>query len=292
MHKYTIFLIAFLLLIQVQACKESKDQLIKIDAVSPWCIIGFDSQDRSPIQRITMLEDLGLSKYGYNRGKGKFDNMKEEFTLAKEHNIEMTSIFLWLNADRDTIGRLSESNRTLIDNVRELNQKPAMWVSFSDNFFKNLDDKESVTLSVNMINSIIPIADDLGCKLSLYNHNGWFGNPMNQLKVLEKLDDTSIGMVYNFHHAQDYVDDFRAIAHGIAPYLSFVNLNGVRKEGPQILPIGEGDHEYEMIKVLKNEGFNGPWGILGHIKTEDVKVVLEKNIAGLELLNAKYSREL
>ena len=70
-----------------------------------------------------------------------------------------------------------------------------------------------------------------------------------------------------------------------------MNLNGVRKEGPQILTIGEGDHELEMIKMLVKEGFNGPWGILGHIKTEDVQEVLKRNIDGLKQLNSKYRRE-
>ena len=71
----------------------------------------------------------------------------------------------------------------------------------------------------------------------------------------------------------------------IRPYLSFVNINGMRREGPKILPIGKGDQEQEMIKLLINAGFTGPWGILGHVKNKDVKIVLEENISGIKSLN-------
>ena len=63
--------------------------------------------------------------------------------------------------------------------------------------------------------------------------------------------------------------------------------DGMRREGPQILTIGDGDHEYDMIKVLMDEGYQGPWGILGHIETEDVQKVLERNVKGLRTLQTK-----
>ncbi len=238
-----------------------------------------------------MLQEMGFTRYGYNRGKGQLDDMIDEFNLAKENNIEIVSIFLWLNAKRDSIGKLSPSNQELLRNLNQLEQKPTIWLSFSNNFFEKLNQEESMELSIEMIKFIKLKADELGCKLALYNHHGWFGNPLNQVKIIEELNLDSITMVYNFHHAHEYVDEFSEIVKKIKPHLSYVNLNGVKKEGPQILTIGEGDYEFEMIKHLLDEGFNGPWGILGHIKTEDVQKVLKRNIVGLNLLNSKYNKE-
>lgn len=289
---YTPKIIILLFLILTSSCTNKDDTLIKIDEVSPWCILGFDSTDRTPEQRISMIKDLGLSKYGFNKGKGDLSTMLEEFKLASENNIEIPSLFLWLNAKRDSVGKLSEANQELLSNLVKVKQKPTIWVSFSDNFFTDKDHEESIKLSMDMIKFIKLKADKLACGLAIYNHHGWFGNPNNQVEILERLNDDSITMVYNFHHAQDYVDDFQEIAKKMKPYLSFVNLNGVKKEGPQIITISEGDHEFEMIKTLKEVGFNGPWGILGHIKTEDVEKVLKRNIEGLELLNSKYQLEI
>lgn len=280
-----------ILIVNISSCTKTEHELIEIDELSPWCILGFDSLDRTANQRITMLKEMGFKKYGFNKGKGHLDEMKNEFKLAKENDIEITSIFLWLNAERDSIGKLSSSNQKLLNNLEDIEQKPTIWLSFSNNFFKELDQKESLDLSIKMIKFIKLKADDLGCKLALYNHHGWFGNPHNQIKILEELRTDSITIVYNFHHAHEYVDQFPEIARKIKPYLSYVNLNGIKKEGPQILTIGHGDYEYDMIKILNDEGYNGPWGILGHIKTKDVQKVLEQNIEGLKLLNSKFNAE-
>ena len=279
-------ILAIVLMTLIYSCENSKEDFIKIDEVSPWCILGFDSLERTPEQRIAMLNELGLKKYGFNRGKGEFDAMKHEFKLAKENDIEITSVFLWLNAKRDSLGKLSEANQLLLKTLKEVEQKPTVWVSFSDNYFKELSEEESISLSVEMINYVKTIVDEIGCELAIYNHHGWFGNPYNQLKILTALNQKDISMAYNFHHAHEYVDEFCEIAKDIKPYLSYVNLNGVEKDGEQILPIGKGSHEFEMVKCLKEQGYDGPWGILGHIKTEDVRKVLEGNIEGLEKLNA------
>ena len=285
MKKFNFVLIVFTIL---SSCAEqNNDSLFKVEEVAPWCILGFDILDRTPTQRIEMLKELGFTKYGYNRGKGTFDEMKEEFALAKQNNIEITSVFLWLNAKRDSLNKLSPANQTLLNNLREVEHKPTIWVSFSGNYFEHIGQDQSVELAIKMITYVKSLADELSCKLALYNHHGWFGNPFNQLEILEKLGDKSLTMVYNFHHAQEYIDRFPEIAEKITPHLSYVNLNGVKKEGPQIIAVGEGDAELDMIRELIGQGYKGPWGILGHIKTEDVKKVLEKNISGLKLLNAE-----
>jgi len=285
------FNISLFFLVFLFSCTSKVEHPFNVEEVSPWCIIGFDSLDRSPNQRIDILKEMGFKKYGYNKEKGDLSEMMEEFKLAKENNIEITSIFLWLNAERDSIGKLSASNQELLRNLKKVEYKPTIWLSFSNNFFEELNQEQSIELSVEMIQFVKLKADELGCELALYNHHGWFGNPYNQVKILEKLNQNSISIVYNFHHAHKYVDEFPEIVKIIKPYLSFVNLNGLKKEGPQILTIGEGNYEFEMIKHLLDEGYKGPWGILGHIETEDVQKVLKRNIDGLKLMNSKFNTE-
>ncbi len=287
MKNYFRIIISLLLLVCFYACTKNTKELIEVHEVSPWCIIDFDSLNRTPKQRITMLKQMGFTKYGFNKGKGDLSTMKEEFELAKANNIEISSIFLWLNAKRDSIGKLSPMNQELLTNLSEADSKPTIWLSFSDNFFENLNQEQSLELSIEMIEYVKSEADKLGCALALYNHHGWFGNPHHQVEILEKLNQGSITMVYNFHHAHDYIDEFPKIAKMIKPFLSNVNLNGMKKEGPQILPIGKGDYEFDMIRQLMDAGYDGPWGILGHIKTEDVQKVLMRNMDGLSLFNSK-----
>lgn len=284
LHKSLLF---SLLIIVISCTSNKKEDIININEVSPWCILGFDSLNRTPEQRISMLKKLGLKKYGYNKGKGDLISMKKEFQLANENEIQITSIFLWLNANRDSIGKLSSSNQKIIDNLKDIEEKPTIWVSFSDNFFKNLNQEESIELAIKMLKFIKLKANEINCEIAIYNHHGWFGNPYNQIEILQRLSNDSIKMIYNFHHAHEYIDNFPKIAKIITPYISHVNINGMKKEGAKILTIGAGDYEYDMIKTLLTEGYSGSWGILGHIKDEDVEKVLKRNIKGLSLLNKK-----
>ncbi|MDA0195799.1 MAG: hypothetical protein O2951_12270 [Bacteroidetes bacterium] len=70
------------------------------------------------------------------------------------------------------------------------------------------------------------------------------------------------------------------------PYLWSVNINGMKKDGPKIITVGQGEEEQQMIQLLLDKGFSGPFGILGHIEEADVEVILKGNLdgfAGLEL---------
>lgn len=295
MKQSTFLIISILLLLLLNACSEPTicnappTQSFTIDPteVSPWCILEFDSLDRTPTQRITMLKELGIKKYGYNWRERHLPEMQEEFRLAKINNIEITSTLIYLNPSRDSLGKLSPRVQYLLKNLKAVDYKPTIWVTFSNNFFKKLSQKESIEFATEMIKFVKTQTDEVGCPLALYNHKGWFGNPHHQVEILEKINDPSIKMVFNFHHGHDYIDEFPKIVKMIKPYLHQVNLNGMKKgEDTLIKTIGKGDHELAMIQTLVDEGFNGPWGILGHIKEDDVQKVLERNISGLNAINS------
>jgi len=68
------------------------------------------------------------------------------------------------------------------------------------------------------------------------------------------------------------------------PYLSTVNINGMKVKGPKIITLGQGDRELEMLRIIKSSGYAGPIGILGHTEGEDIRMVLDRNLIGLEKL--------
>ena len=58
----------------------------------------------------------------------------------------------------------------------------------------------------------------------------------------------------------------------------------MKKRGAKIIPIGERILKEEMINCLLKLGYKGPFGILGHVKSEDVELTLKKNLKGLQSL--------
>lgn len=275
-----VFLLSIIL--STLSCSKQVAHSIEMDSVYPWCIVAFDSLERSPAQRIELLQELGFTKYAYDCDLKYLDDMDTEFQLAAAADIEITAVWMWLNAKRDSLGKLSHRNERIFEIVKHSDQRPTFWVSFSENYFKDKSHAESMTLATEMIRSIDQKASEIGCKIELYNHGGWFGDPKNMIEIIEALPDLNLEIVYNFHHAHLDLDGYEQVIRMISPYLSAVNLNGMRKAGPKILPIGEGEYERDMIRQLIENGFNGPWGILGHVRSRDVRVVLEQNLEGLK----------
>ena len=279
-----IKLVVFTLFLVIQTSVAQELDRIKLKDAYPWCIVAYDSLERSPAERIQMVKELGFTKLAYDWRDRHLGDTSTELKLAAENDIEIVSVWLWLNAKRDSLSQLSHSNKRLFKIIEQSNLKTTFWVSFSGNFFENLNQEQSVEMATEMVDYIALKASKLGCKVALYNHSGWFGNPFNQLEVIKALPSHELGIVYNFHHAHNSIEEFPKIVKAIKPYITAVNLNGMQKNGEKILTIGKGDHEKEMISILRNSGFNGPWGILGHVENVDVKKVLIRNIEGLKSL--------
>ena len=62
-------------------------------------------------------------------------------------------------------------------------------------------------------------------------------------------------------------------------------------EGPKIITLGEGDRELEMLRAVQASGYRGPIGILGHTEGEDIRIVLERNLKGLETLKKSLAED-
>ena len=267
--------------VSIQLVEAQVTERIQMHDTYPWCIVAYDSLERSPVQRIKMLKDLGFTKYAYDWRDRHLPDTSYEFELAQENNIEIISVWLWLNAKRDPINQLSEANKKLFTIVEDRDLKTTFWLGLSPNYFENLNEDESLKLGIQLVEWVASKAKKIGCKVALYNHSGWFADPYNQMKIIKALPEYELTMVYNFHHAHNAIDSFQEIAELIAPYLSAVNLNGMKQDGAKILGIGKGDHEKAMIEILMKAGFSGPWGIMGHVGNKDARIVLENNINGL-----------
>ncbi len=129
--------------------------------------------------------------------------------------------------------------------------------------------------------------EEMGCTMALYNHGGWFGEPENLVKIIEAIGSEKVRIVYNFHHGHEQLDRFGALLELMLPYLSTININGMKVEGPKIITLGQGDRELEMLRAIVSSGYDGPIGILGHTEGQDIQVVLEGNLEGLEALRSQ-----
>ena len=264
------------------AQKNGKPTLFERENLVAWCIVPFDKMKRTPGQRAAMLKELGLTQLAYDWRDEHLPTMEEEIRTLKKNNIKLKSVWFWVNGGPG--GTLDRSNDFILNTLKSNNVKTELWLSFNDNFFANLSDDEKLRKAVASIREINNKAKAIGCSLHLYNHGSWFGEPENQVKIIESLGTKDIGIVYNFHHARHQTNEFPRLLELMKPYLTTVNINGMKEGGPMILTVAEGDRELGMLKQLKASGYTGSIGILSHVDDEDAKVVLKRNLEGLKKL--------
>ena len=66
-----------------------------------------------------------------------------------------------------------------------------------------------------------------------------------------------------------------------------LNLNGMTpegdKHGKKILPLGAGEYDVELLTIIRDAGYDGPVGIIGHTQ-DDVELRLRDNLDGLHCI--------
>jgi hypothetical protein len=144
-----------------------------------------------------------------------------------------------------------------------------------------------VKAEADRIRPIAEAAAQIGCQVGLYNHEGWFGEPENQLAILAELNLPNVGIVYNFHHGHDHLDRFPEVLKQMLPHLYAINLNGMvrdgQRRGQQILQLGQGDLDLGLLGTIRDSGYRGPIGIIGHTQ-DDAEQRLQDNLDGLDWL--------
>lgn len=245
-----------------------------------WCIVPFDAKQRTPEQRAEMLVKMGVKRLAYDWRDQHLPTWDDELNQLEKHGIELTA--LWFPAG------LNEQAKVLLDGLRKHDLKTQLWVSAG--IEPGVDQAKGVQQGADLMRPIAQEAAKLGCTVALYNHGGWFGEPENQIQIIEKLKAegiNNVGIVYNLHHGHHHLDHFPAMLEKMKPYLLALNLNGMTKEGDKhgkkILPIGQGDLDLQLLKTIRESGYTGPIGILNHTD-EDAEGRLLDNIDGLEWL--------
>ena len=264
--------------------KKTQENLFKKNNLIPWSIVGFDVKERTPKQRLEMLKHLGYKQYAYGYRPKHIPTMAEEWQLAKQNEIEIKAVWLYINLFKDKTDKLRPDAEVVFKNLEKTGLKTQIWIGFYPQYFDKLTDEESFNESVAMISYLSKRAKALGCKIALYNHGGWFGKPENQLRIIKALPNEDLGVVFNFHHAHDSLESYSKNIKKLLPYLWSVSLNGMKTGGPKIITIGKGDLEKQMIEQLLNLNYKGTFNLLGHVKGGDPEIILEENFKGLQTL--------
>ncbi|MDF1814409.1 MAG: GDSL-type esterase/lipase family protein [Verrucomicrobiales bacterium] len=251
---------------------------LQVSRLVPWCIVPFDAKKRNPEQRAEMLVELGLKRCAYDWRPNHVAEFEQEIKAYQKHGIEF---FAFWGGHEDAYALFEKYDI-----------HPQVWKTLPSP--KKQSQQEKVAAAMAAMQALAKRTADLGCKLGLYNHGGWGGEPANLVAVckeLHKLGHTHVGIVYNWHHGHEHIDDWAASLELMKPWLLCLNLNGMNPNAePKILALGQGRHEAAMLDTLLKSGYDGPIGILDHQNELDSKAALQDNLNGLQWLLQESSQ--
>ena len=255
---------------RADAVKARYRRLFAKENLVAWCVVPFDAKKRGPKERAEMLRQLGFNKLAYDWRAEHVPTFEEEILELKRRGIEMFAFW----GEHPDMFPLFEKHGIA----------PQIWRTPPDP--KDGTQEAKVEACAKALLPLVERTGHLGCKLGLYNHGGWAGEPDNLVAVTKWLREHAgadhVGIVYNLHHGHEHIHDFAAVLDRMKPYLLCLNLNGMNEgANPKIIPVGQGRHEREMIKTIVASGYQGPIGILDHRPELDAEQSLKENLTGL-----------
>lgn len=233
-----------------------------------------------------MLQRLGIGALAYDWRDSDVPTFDEELLQLRAHGIRMSAFWLSGGSSADEKGVWEDPKlRVALDFVRRNDLQVEVWKTLGGRDLDSVSDEgERYDLATRGVRAVAKAFGDLGCRYGLYNHGGWGGEPTTMVEVAKRLDSEDVGIVYNFHHGHEHLQQMPEAFSSMLRYLMGVNLNGVTPGGPKILPIGEGEADQGILEMIRDSGYGGPIGILDHRPETDAEMSLKQNLAGLKRL--------
>jgi sugar phosphate isomerase/epimerase len=227
-----------------------------------------------------MLEKMGVKRLAYDYRAEHIPTFDAEMEALKRHQVQLLA--WWFPTE------LNAEAKNILEVLRRHGIRAQLWVTGGGTATKTPEEQRAkVAAEVRRLRPIALAAAEIGCSVALYNHGGWFGEPDNQIAIIQALGLKNVGIVYNQHHGHDHLASFPQLLERMKPYLLALNLNGMTAEGDRkgrkILPLGQGDLDLSLLKTIESSGWSGPIGILNHTD-EDAEARLLDNLDGLEWL--------
>ena len=180
--------------------------LLAKEKLVAWCIVPFDASKRGPEERAVMLKELGLKKCAYDWRAEHIPTFEAEILAYKKHGIEF---FAFWSVHEEAF-KLFEKHKI----------HPQIWTMIPGP--KGPSQAEKIKQAVAALKPLAERTKQINCPLSLYNHGGWQGEPANMVAVCQGLRDAGydhVGIVYNFHHGHEHIEDWATLFKLMQPYL-------------------------------------------------------------------------
>ncbi|WP_297083512.1 phosphotransferase [uncultured Demequina sp.] len=264
-------------------------------------VVTYDAQDRTPDQRAAMLEGIGLTRIIWDWREEHALRFDAEMDALERHGIDVAGLWCPMplaepdGPDADAaLGIVDPQVRIQVAELARRGMRPDLWtcVEFgqegSPARLAPRIQRARVLRVANHLEPLATLAREHDMCVLLTNHLGWFGEPGNQVDVIDALADrglTNVGIAYQFQHGHDHAARFDAVLDTMLPHLAAIALSGMDADaiqtGRKILPWGAGRLDRKLAHLLMASGWEGQIAVQGH-SADDAEARLLDSLEGIE----------
>jgi len=241
-----------------------------------------------------------LVKLGYDGYSGHTsDPYFERRASLDKVGLKMPEIYWGINMDSHGNVTYKEGLKEIIKDSKDRDLIVALFSNakaFNDN--KN----EGDPLLAEGIQELADFAASCNVKVAIYPHVGNYCETIEHcIKLAKLVDRDNFGVVFNTCHLLkvEGEENWEEKLLDAMPYLFMVSINGADSGDTQnmgwdrlIQPLGEGTfNTYKLVKLAKDNGFDGPFGLQCYNIKQDAEVALTKSITTWREYQKRYAEE-
>lgn len=238
---------------------------------------------RTGAERAEVLTNLGFDGLAWDWRDEHVAVFEEQLDALQDRNLDLTAI--WAPVPDATVSQALEAQ---VRAASGRGLKPQLWACAEFGAPGPVTEERDPREFADRLEPIARLAAETGLTVALYNHLGWAGEPLNQLRIIEELDArgfSGAGIAYMQHHGHAHIDDFAELWPQFQHAVVALGLNGMRDGAHwgdgKVLPYGHGPRDLELARVIEASGWRGTVALLGHTM-DPIEDRLGDDLAGLE----------
>jgi sugar phosphate isomerase/epimerase len=201
-------------------------------------------------------------------------------------DLAMPEIYLPATIHADGTVTFKKGIRDIIKDSKDRDLIVALAI-FSDPFKENTE--EGDIYLVEAIRELADFALPYGAKIAVYPHLDFYCERLDHsLKICKEADRPNVGAIFNTCHLfkVEGTEGWEQKLRDAVPHLFMISINGLDNGDTQnmnwdrlIQPLDEGTFDtYRIVKIAKDQGYTGPFGLQCYNIKEDCEVALRRSM--------------
>lgn len=230
----------------------------------------------------SFIKRLGFDGFG---GHTSEDYFSRRAALDKV-GLNMPEIYWGINLD--SIGNMTYKEG-LKEVIKDSKDRDLMLALFSDFKAFQHDKEKGDPLLAKAIQELADFAAPFGVRVAIYPHiNNYCETSAHSVRLAKMIDRENVGAIFNTCHLLkvEGEEGWEQKLLEALPYLYMISINGADSGNTKemgwdqlIQPLGEGTFDtYKLVKIAKDNGYDGPFGLQCYNIKQDCEVALTKSM--------------